>query len=497
MGFETSPQLNKSGRSPLFVFLSRHGPLVLALVPLAFLLCVVARYAVPVPYWDQWEFVPLLEKTYHGQLTFHDLWAQHNEHRILFPRIIMLALAHLTGWNIRCELAVNLILALGIFAVFIHQVKITGRKLGIAGWYWAIPAISLIVFSISQYQNWLWGWQLQMLLNLLAVVGGIVLLANEIFSWRRFAAAALLGVVATYSFANGTLFWPIGLVILLVVTAGKREKQPAMIAWLAVSVLTLWSYLYHYQKPEEHPALNLIFKMPAEYAGFVLKYIGGICAQYVGGSTPTDGDFALVFGLAATLALGWAGGMLVRKKIADFKTLLPYFGLSLYSIGSALMTGVGRVGFGSNQAIYSRYCTMVVPLWVSLVVLLVLLRTGGNRNPNAGPAPQKRHGTPAPPDCRQIAGWLLLAAITLLVLGSICATDGAKDLSRLQAWGRTSLLNLAANPRADIDYPGLSVIYSKPDVIVERYPVLVKHRLSVFRDRDISSDSPGAGTVAF
>jgi len=97
MGFETSPQLNKSGRSPLFVFLSRHGPLVLALVPLAFLLCVVARYAVPVPYWDQWEFVPLLEKTYHGQLTFHDLWAQHNEHRILFPRIIMLALAHLTG----------------------------------------------------------------------------------------------------------------------------------------------------------------------------------------------------------------------------------------------------------------------------------------------------------------------------------------------------------------------------------------------------------------
>ena len=484
------PGPEKSGPPPPASFLSRHSHKILALVPLAFLLCMVARYAVDVPYWDQWEFVPLLEKSYHGQLTFHDLWAQHNEHRILFPKIIMLALARLTGWNIRCELAVNLILALGIFAVFIHQVKITGRKLGIAGLHWAIPAISLIVFSISQYQNWLWGWQLQMLLNLLAVVGGIVLLANDAFSWRRFAAAALLGMVATYSFANGAVFWPIGLVILPVVTAGKREKQPAMIAWLSVSVLTLWSYLYHYQKPEEHPALNLIFKMPVEYGSFVLKYVGGICAQYAGGSTPTDGDFALVFGLAATLALGWAGWMLVRKKIADFKTLLPYFGMSLYSIGSALMTGVGRVGFGSNQAIYSRYCTMVVPLWVSLVVFLVLLRTGGDRNTNAGPAQKKRYGRPAPLGCRQIAGWLLLAAITVLVLGSACATDGAKDLSGIQTFGRKSLLNLAANPASETDYQGLCAIYPRPEVVVERYPILVKHRLSVFKDWKPPADLP-------
>jgi hypothetical protein len=490
MGHKTKPRSDQPEISPLFVFLSRYGDKILALVPLAFLIWVVAQYAVPVPYWDQWEFVPLLEKTYHGQLTFHDLWAQHNEHRILFPKIIMLALARLTGWNIRCELAVNIILALAIFAVFVHQVKITGRKLGIAGLHWAIPAISLIVFSVSQYQNWLWGWQLQMLLNLLAVVGGILLLANETFSWRRFAAAALLGMVATYSFANGTLFWPIGLVILPVVTAGKRERQPAMIAWLSVSVLVLWSYLHHYQKPEEHPALNLVFKMPVEYASYVLKYIGGIGAQYVGGSTPTDCDFALIFGLAAILALGWAGGMLVRKKIADFKTLLPYFGMSLYSIGSALMTGVGRVGFGSNQAIYSRYCTMVVPLWVSLVVFLILLRTGGDRATNADPAQKKRPGRPAPLGCRQIAGWLLLTAITTLVLGSACATDGAKDLSRLQAWGRTSLLNLAANPGAKIDYDGLSLICHRPEVIVERYPILVKHRLSLFKDVKTSSDSP-------
>ena len=57
------PGSDKSGRSPLYGFLSRHGDKILALVPLAFLIWVVAQYAVAVPYLDQWELVPLLEKT--------------------------------------------------------------------------------------------------------------------------------------------------------------------------------------------------------------------------------------------------------------------------------------------------------------------------------------------------------------------------------------------------------------------------------------------------
>jgi len=356
MGHETSSQPAQPGRSPLFVFLSRYGDKILALVPLAFLIWVVAQYAVDVPFRDQWELVPLLEKTYHGELTFHDLWAQHNEHRLIFPQIIMLLLARLTRWNIHYELAVNIIMALGIFAVFIHQVKITGRKLGIAGLPWAIPAISLIVFSISQYENWLWGWQLQMFLNLLAVAGGIVLLANDTFRWWKFAAAALLGIVATYSFANGALFWPIGLMLLFIKTRA-RERKVATAGWILIGALTMGTYFYHYQNPENHPSLSLIFKTPVEYAVYVFEYLGTICAQGLGGDGAdfsADGDFALFFGLAGTVATGWAGWTLLRKKIADPGALLPYFGLILYSVGSAMITGVGRLGFGTNQALASH-----------------------------------------------------------------------------------------------------------------------------------------------
>jgi hypothetical protein len=133
---------------------------------------------------------------------------------------------------------------------------------------------------------------------------------------------------------------------------------------------------------------------------------------------------------------------------------------------------------------------MVVPLWVSLVVFLILLRTGGDRATNADPAPKNRYERSAPLGCRQIAGWLLLTAITTLVLGSVCATDGAKFLSQGQTSGRNYLLNVAANPASETDYQSLRFIYPRPEVVRERYPILVKHRLSVFRDREIPLDSP-------
>ncbi len=469
----------------LRVFLSRHGAKILALVPLIFLLGVVRHYAVAVPFLDQWELVPLLEKTYHGNLTLQDLWAQHNEHRLIFPLVIMLGLARLTHWNTHVELAVNLLLALGIFAGFARQVKRTARRVGWNGLSWAMPAISLIVFSISQYQNWLWGWQLQMFLNLLCAVAGIGLLAGDTFRWRRFAAAAALGIVATYSFANGILFWPIGLAVLLVVTTGVKERKSAILGWLLIAALTLGTYFYHYHKPEEHPPLSLIFKMPLQYAAYVFKYLGGIGEQGLCGDPAVDGALACLFGLAGTVALGWAAWTLVRKSIVNFRTLVPYLALSLYSVGSALITGVGRLGFGSDQALASRYCTMVTPFWVSLIVFLILL---AQSDANAGPA-----GSPGPKfgpgfrkwNCQTAARWSLRAVLILLALGSMFAVAGAAHLSEIQAYGRARLLDLAAHPRAGIDYDGLSFIYPRPEVVVERYPVLVQHRLSLFRDQKL------------
>ena len=461
------------------------------MVPFAYLLYAVVKYAVAVPCLDQWDLVPLLDKMYRGELTSGDLWEQNNEHRIFFPKLIMLGLARLTGWNIGYELAADILLAVGIFAVIVWQIKTTERRLGVRELRWAIPASSVIVFSLSQYHIWLCSWNMPFLVNMLAVLGGIVVLAKEAFSWRRFTAAALLGIVATHSFTNGLTFWPIGLLILLSVTSGRPERKASLLGWLLLTVLTVWSYFWHYRISKGNASPSLVFAHPVAYAVYVLKFLGSYVLKFlgsIGAQYPKANDFlvgngelAFVFGLAAMMGGCWAGWLLARWKIAGLPALLPYIGMSLYSIGSALVAGLGRLCLGTEQAASSRYGIVVVPLWTALVVLLILLVRGKRKAGSEDDLPKQPSKRRLEEDCQTIAGWLLVGVISLLTLSSACATESAIVMSRTLACGRARLLNLAANPGAKSSYEGLYALHENPKVIAEYYPILLKWRLSVFR----------------
>ena len=47
-------------------------------------------YGVDVPFWDQWSVVGLAEAFRLHILTFGQLFAQFNEHRVFFPRLLLL-----------------------------------------------------------------------------------------------------------------------------------------------------------------------------------------------------------------------------------------------------------------------------------------------------------------------------------------------------------------------------------------------------------------------
>ncbi|NIR02149.1 MAG: hypothetical protein GTN78_18465, partial [Gemmatimonadales bacterium] len=73
------------------------------------------------------------------------------------------------------------------------------------------------------------------------------------------------------------------------------------------------------------------------------------------------------------LTVAVAGLLLVRSRHLTMQTLVPYLSLALYSLGTALVTGAGRVHLGPLQAKVSRYVTMATPLWLAVLVLLYLL----------------------------------------------------------------------------------------------------------------------------
>jgi hypothetical protein len=446
---------------------------LLTLVPFAWLVLLVCKYAVPVPFQDQWELVPLLQKSYEGRVTLEDLWAQHNEHRILFPRLLMLLMARLTGWNIGWEIALNVALGAALFGVLTWQIRRTALELALPGLCWAVPAGSLMVFSISHYENWICGWQLQVWLHLLAAVSGIVLLAARPFRWLKFACAGLLGVVATYSFGDGLVFWPVGLVVLVAAAARKKERRIGAALWILMSVLVYCSYAWHYQKPARHPSLASMFQKPFGYGFYVLQYLGALCGM----GAPA------VMGAAGLALLGWSLWKLRKWKPADRDASLPYVGLILYSFASALVTGVGRVGFGADQALSSRYGAMSITFWISLVVFLLNTANARRGEVTVRPAPECP-GTHAGPKGAgaALAASSVVAIVALVALNSLLSGGPMKTLSGLQQFGRSALVELAENPTGRPRTNGLLSLYPRAQIIKERYSVLVRHRLSVFRD---------------
>ena len=420
----------------------------LALAPLAFLGLMFLCFSPDFPYLDQWEFVRLLEKAYEGKLAFVDFWAQHNEHRLVFPRAILLALAGLTHWEIRCELALNFLLGIGLFAVLMAQLRVTARITGRQLPPGLFVLLSLLVFSLSQWQNWFLGWQMQEFLNLLSVIGALSLLTLPEGGGWHFGAALVLAVVATYSFANGMLVWLIGMP-LIALTRGQAGWR-WLVCWILVGSAVMASYLYGYEQPGYHPSVWAVFRHPVAYPLYVLEYLGQPLVNYSGAG-------AAVAGVAGLLL--WFG-LLVKARRPLGVAAAPYVGLGLYAIGSALLTGVARVDLGPEQAMSSRYVTMANPLWAANLVLaaLLLAQRGGER-----------------PARLAQAGVLLFTA---LLVGASC----------FGAYRWTERYHAYVPVRAELlkDAPDralLERIYPDPEVLLERREILRHYGLSIFRQK--------------
>jgi hypothetical protein len=130
---------------------------VLGSLPAFFLFGDIRRTAVNVPFMDDWQFIPLLEKAKNGTLTFQELWAPHDEHRLLLPRIIIIAAMFASKGDYRVQWCISFLAVEIISLCFLWLlVGLNGERFGV--WVtWFLANIAL--FSPIQFQNWLWPMQ--------------------------------------------------------------------------------------------------------------------------------------------------------------------------------------------------------------------------------------------------------------------------------------------------------------------------------------------------
>jgi hypothetical protein len=175
----------------------------------------VKYYGVNSPWMDDWKVTILLQHYHAGTLTWGELAAQHVDHRLFLPRLIFIGLASLFGeWDLTIEMLFSALLA----ALIVGLLARTLRRLGVS-----VPAVLLagwVLLSPMQWENMLWGFQLQFYLLVLLTVWAVslVALAGHL-GWRRHLGLAALCFGSSYSIGSGIFLWAIVLGCLLLAAA--------------------------------------------------------------------------------------------------------------------------------------------------------------------------------------------------------------------------------------------------------------------------------------
>ncbi len=348
----------------------------LYLIPVVLLIGFVANFSVNVPIDDEWRLASLFEKIAAGNVTFNDFWALHSNHRIVFPKIIIAVLAFASRWNINYQLCLSIGLAvvtfIALYSLSSMQVKNAGDNL----WHLANILTCILLCSLVQYENWLWGFQLAwFLVNLCFVAAVYALVSNhKLLPYIKISIAAVFCFIASFSLAQGLLSWLAAIPAVAALEGNAAQKRKRLILWMLLFVATCGIYSIDYHPNRKASIISLLNK-PLVVIDYFLSLLGSPIVR-----SPFISPIVGLLIFASFLFLGFHFG----RKISEHREAVPWLSIGLFSVLSALFITAGRAEFGAIQAIESsRYTTNSILLLIALLGLGQLFVRGKsaiNRN---------------------------------------------------------------------------------------------------------------------
>lgn len=348
-----------SRRNRTFFHAVDAASLGLVLLPVVAAFLFVYAFGVDVIFHDQQRITPLFEKLYSGTLGFSDLFALHNEHRIMFPRIAMLALGTLTAYSNVAEMYFIQVCVLAALVIFWLAFRVDSRYRLLL-----FAPVAFLLFSFRQYSSTLQGLQISVVFAMLFSVLAFYLLylrGRGRLGKVALPAAIASGVVATFSFLQGLFVWPVGLGQLLISPLERRAKVVLAAIWGVAGAASWFAYFVTYEKPPSNRELGAVLEQPA--AG--VEYFLGLA----GGALFWDTQLALVGGLLlAVLAAVVVIWLLAGRDLGEYSFWLAVFA---FGVAFLLATTVGRVQDGAFMA--SRYASFSLLTVIGLYALLAKL----------------------------------------------------------------------------------------------------------------------------
>jgi hypothetical protein len=344
--------------------------LVLTVLPAFFLALMILKYAVNVPVWDQWATPGSAFLAMHNNsFSLGELLAGHNEGPLLFPKLIFIGLAFLTAWNTQYEMLLTFIIACIISYEICCLARITAEGSRNSS-IWVAIVCNILIFSPIQYENWLMGFQLVILLPTLCVVSSILVAQSRLDTRLKFILCVILSTVSTFSFPNGFLCWIAATVSLRLspswMTLKSKFYAPAI--WTSALILNVVLVRPYFKTPDHDSKLTDVLTDPHKTFTYFTSFLGAPLGQenleissYLG---------LLIFSLFVFLS----GYLLLRclKKESHLKRPSTWMILGGYVIASGTINTLGRVGLGVEHSLSSRYTGISCYLIISVLYLLII-----------------------------------------------------------------------------------------------------------------------------
>jgi hypothetical protein len=409
------------------------------------------------PFWDQWQFIS-------PAVILAKLFEQHNEHRALLTKLITLLDEEAFGGGY----LLNFVAIYLTQAVHAALLILLGARAGLRGRpelaFGALVTVGAL-FTLHQYENLVWGFQTQFVIVFAAATGAFLSLARYAETQRpiHLALTILASLVATCEMANGVLVGPIAVAM----AAALRMPLRATAMLALAAALLLAAYLLTYAPVSHHSNLaeSLLHALPL--AAYVLTYVGGIM-----GRTLASGPLEFVgrhvdevrLSIACGAVICLANLLIVCRVIARRADIRPavyaLLATNAFIVATATITGLGRVSFGLEQALASRYSTGGAIMLASTCLLALILTS----------APGERRSP------RRVAAVLCFALLALLLVAQARFIRGAEQRRITSDLAASALLTGVA------DADALQHSFLHADYIQRGASYLKSQKLSIYAD---------------
>jgi hypothetical protein len=345
------------------------GAIIVA-VCAAFVVAMTLRMVVvswsPAPYWDQWD-----DLVSGRSLTWSWLVAQHSEHRPFTARLIFWLDRWLAAETNVVDLAANVLIQTGL-SLLLAWLALRAPASDRVSRIWAYGLSFAFLFWAVQYENFAWGFQVQFFAVGLAAAATFAVVALGPPTGLGAGAAVSLAGAAVYSLASGIIV-P-ALAVILGVWVGRPRWYLLVLLFGAIG----WpaSYLWGYTTPEIHSNPAALFSHLDAVILHFLTQIGGPFSRAFGGQQQLT--VAVILGGVGPSLFVAALILVLHRPARPSQKAMAMF--ATYLLGAAFLTASGRVLYGTEQALSSRYATPVIAFWLSTILLWFSVSALGSRS---------------------------------------------------------------------------------------------------------------------